>query len=225
MKMKSNKYMPKAAKRLTETFQKENLQIGKVCSILGGLDIGFDNRDCYNHLRNVRHKQLDGGDAQFFYAIQCDEDGKAANFFWVDSRARFAYQCFRDVVSFDTTYRTNKYDMPFAPFTGVNHHLQSIQFGCALLQDETEATFLWLFETWLKAMGGRHPTSIITNQDLAMRGAIAKVFPNTHHRLCLWHIKKKFVEKLSHVYFKKSNFKVEMKKCIMSTYKIKEFEE
>ena len=50
---------------------------------------------------------------QFFYAIQCDEDGKAANLFWVDSRARFAYQCFGDVVSFDTTYRMNKYDMPF----------------------------------------------------------------------------------------------------------------
>ena len=37
--------------------------------------------------------------------------------------------------------------MPFAPFTGVNHHLQSIQFGCALLQDGTKVTFLWLFET------------------------------------------------------------------------------
>ncbi|KAK0571256.1 hypothetical protein LWI29_013256 [Acer saccharum] len=36
MKMKSNKYMPKAAKKLTETFQKENLQIGKVCSISVG---------------------------------------------------------------------------------------------------------------------------------------------------------------------------------------------
>ena len=94
--------MPKGAKRLTETFQKENLQIGKVCSILGGLDVGFDSRDCYNHLRNVRHKQLDGGDAQsvltYFrknqaknpqsiYAIKCDEDGKAPNFFWVYSRS------------------------------------------------------------------------------------------------------------------------------------------
>ncbi|KAL5815876.1 hypothetical protein ACOSQ3_024254 [Xanthoceras sorbifolium] len=94
--------------------------------------------------------------------------------------------------------------MSFAPFTGVNHHLQSIQFG---------------------SIGGHHSVSIITDQDLAMRGAIAKVFPNTHHRLCLWHIKKKFVEKLSHVYFKKSKFKVGMKKCIMSTYKIKEFGE
>ncbi|KAL5831998.1 hypothetical protein ACOSQ4_017352 [Xanthoceras sorbifolium] len=196
MKMKSNKYMPKAAKRLTETFHRENLQIRKVCSILGGKDIGFDSRDCYNHLRNQAENP------QFFYAIQCDEDERATNFFWVDSRSRMAYHYFRDVATFDTTYRTNKYDMPFAPFTGVNHHLQSIQFGRALLQDETEETFLWLFETWLEAMRGHHPVSIIIDQDLAMRGAISKVFPNTHHRLCLWHIKKEFVEKLSHVYSK-----------------------
>lgn len=40
----------------------------------------------------------------------------------------------------------------------------------------------------------------------------------------LWHIKKEFAEKLSHVYFKKSRFKIWLKKCIMSTYKIKELE-
>lgn len=73
-------------------------------------------------------------------------------------------------------------------------------------------------------MGGRRPVSVITDQELAMKGAIVKVFPNTHHRLCLWYIKKKFVEKMSHVYFKKSRFKAGLKKCIMSTYKIEEFE-
>ncbi|KAL5740070.1 hypothetical protein ACOSQ2_029250 [Xanthoceras sorbifolium] len=153
MKMKSKKYIPKAVKRLTETFERENSQIGKVCSILGGPNIGFDSKD-YE---------------------------RATNFFWVDSQSLMAYHYFGDIVIFDTIYRTNKYNMPFVPITGVNHHLQSIQFGCALLQDET----------WLEAMGGHHP------------GAIAKVFPNTHHHLCLWHIKKKFIEKFSHVYFKK----------------------
>ncbi|XP_050365733.1 protein FAR1-RELATED SEQUENCE 5-like [Argentina anserina] len=241
MMMKSNKHMPDAAKDLTEAFQRENLRISKVPSMFGGAhSTGFDNRDCYNHLRNVRHKELEYGDAQsvfnyfrkkqaenphFFYAIQCDEDGRATNFFLVDSRSRMAYQYFGDVVTFDTTYRTNKYDMPFAPFTGVNHHFQSIQFGCALLQDETESTFQWLFETWLEAMGGRHPLCIITDQDLAMKGAIAKIFPATRHRLCIWHIKKKFDEKLSHVYYKKSNFKTVMKKCIWATYKVDDFEE
>ena len=55
--------------------------------------------------------------------------------------------------------------MPFAPFTGLNHHCQLILFGCALLQDETEQTFVWLFETWLQAMWAKEPKSIITDQD------------------------------------------------------------
>jgi len=115
--------------------------------------------------------------------------------------------------------------MPFAPLTRLNHHHQSILFGCALLQDETEKSFTWLFETWLMAMGGKSPVSIITDQDKAIGGAISKVFPNTRHRLCLWHIRKKFAEKLSHIYHKSSNFKHELKKCVRDSLCIKDFEE
>ncbi|GAB2282846.1 hypothetical protein Dimus_039564 [Dionaea muscipula] len=74
-------------------------------------------------------------------------------------------------------------------------------------------------------MGGCHPISIITDQDLAMKAAIAKVFPNTRHRLCIWHIKKKFTEKLSHVYFEKSNLQRDMRRCIHWTWTEEDFEE
>ncbi|KAK1365112.1 hypothetical protein POM88_040673 [Heracleum sosnowskyi] len=92
--MRSNRHMPAAAKSLVETFRKENLPVGKVSSVFCGEYVGFDDRDCYNHLRNVRHRQLDMGDAQwvlnyfrkkqsenpqFFYAIQCDENDRATN--------------------------------------------------------------------------------------------------------------------------------------------------
>lgn len=73
--------------------------------------------------------------------------------------------------------------MPFSPFTGLNHHCQSILFGCALLQDETEKSFEWLFQNWLVPMDGKSPMAIITDQDLAMKVAIAKVLPNTCHQL------------------------------------------
>ena len=136
-----------------------------------------------------------------------------------------AYQYFEDIVTFDTTYKTNKYDMPFPPFTGLNHHCQSILFGFALLQDETEQTFVWLFETLLQAMWGKEPLSIITDQDLAMGAAIAKVFPRTRYHLCLWHIKKKFLLKLSHIYHKKSLFKRELKRCIRKSPSVEKFEE
>ncbi|XP_026399957.1 protein FAR1-RELATED SEQUENCE 5-like [Papaver somniferum] len=232
--------MPESAKDLTEAFNRDNLRIAKVPSVFGGSTIGFDKRDCYNHLHSVRRHELENGDAQsvldyfqrkqgeypqFFYALQVDDDGRAVKFFWVDARSRMAYEDFGDVVTFDTTYRTNKYQMPFTPFTGVNHHYGSIQFGSAFLQDESEPTFVWLFEKWIEAMGGRHPKSIITDQDGAMCLAVRKVFPNTRHRLCLWHIKKKFGEKLSHIYFSKSKFKCALKICIHWTYNIVDFEQ
>ena len=46
------------------------------------------------------------------------------------------YYLFGDVISFDTTYGTNKYSMIFAPFTGINHHRQSVTFGVGFLANE-----------------------------------------------------------------------------------------
>ncbi|XP_077215982.1 protein FAR1-RELATED SEQUENCE 5-like [Tasmannia lanceolata] len=84
-------------------------------------------------------------DPDFEFAMEIDVDGNLRSMFWADSRAREAYLTFSDVIVFDVTYMTNRYRMPFAPFTGVNHHRQSTLFGCALLADETEETFTWLF--------------------------------------------------------------------------------
>jgi zinc finger SWIM domain-containing protein 3 len=70
------------------------------------------------------------------------------------------YACFGDAMSFDTTFQTNKFEMPFAPNLGTNHHKQTILFGVALLFDESIPSFIWLFETFLEAMSGKHPSTI-----------------------------------------------------------------
>nr|XP_011462341.1 PREDICTED: protein FAR1-RELATED SEQUENCE 5-like [Fragaria vesca subsp. vesca]XP_011462342.1 PREDICTED: protein FAR1-RELATED SEQUENCE 5-like [Fragaria vesca subsp. vesca] len=134
--------------------------------------------------------------ANFFYAIDINEKGRLRNLFWADARSRAAYQEFGDVVTFNTTYLTNKYEMPFAPFVGVNHHSQSILLGCGLISSEDTETFVWLFKSWLACMSGNAPGGIITDQDRAMRNATEIVFPNTRHRWCLWHILKKIPDKL-----------------------------
>ncbi|KAL5975513.1 hypothetical protein ACLOJK_019837 [Asimina triloba] len=43
-----------------------------------------------------------------------------------------------------------------------------------LLFGETIANFKWLFETWLQAVGGVHPKTIITDQDAAIGAAITE---------------------------------------------------
>ncbi|XP_039137519.1 protein FAR1-RELATED SEQUENCE 5-like [Dioscorea cayenensis subsp. rotundata] len=124
----------------------------------------------------------------FFFDMELDELGQTRCVFWADGRSRMAYSQFGDVVIFDTTYKTNRFGFPFAPFVGVNHHMQFILFGCALIADEKEESFLWVFQAWLKCMLEKYPKTIITDQDLAMGKAIANVFPNSSHRLCSWHI-------------------------------------
>ncbi|XP_073153673.1 protein FAR-RED IMPAIRED RESPONSE 1-like [Henckelia pumila] len=52
----------------------------------------------------------------FFFSLDLDDDGRLKNVFCADNRSRKAYKEFGDVVTFDTTYLTNKYDMPFALF-------------------------------------------------------------------------------------------------------------
>jgi hypothetical protein len=98
--------------------------------------------------------QMREQNANFFYEIDVDEEFHLKNVFWADARSRAAYEDFGDVVTFDTTYLVNKYDMPFAVFVGVNHHGQSTLLGCGLVSGEDTESFVWLFKTWLRCMLG-----------------------------------------------------------------------
>ncbi|XP_041017975.1 protein FAR-RED IMPAIRED RESPONSE 1-like [Juglans microcarpa x Juglans regia] len=184
----------------------------------GGFEnLQFQEKDCRNFIDKARHLRLGkgGGEAlnQYFQRMRdrndgfvsnmdLDDEGRLRNVFWADARSRAAYEYFGDVVTFDTTYLTNRYGMPFAPFVGVNHHGQSILLGAGLLSNEDTETFVWLFRMWLDCMNGRAPKAMITDQDRAMKSAIAIVFPETRHRYCLWHIMRKLPEKLgSHAQF------------------------
>ena len=143
----------------------------------------FVEKDCRNYIDKVRKLRLGEGDAAaiqayfsrmqalcpgFYFSVDLDEECRLKNVFWADSRCREAYKEFDDIVTFDTTYLTNRYDMPFAPFVGVNHHGQSTLFGCGLVSNEDTGTFVWLFRTWLQYMEDQAPIGIITDQDRAM---------------------------------------------------------
>jgi len=78
----------------------------------------------------------------------------------------------------------NKYDMPFAPFIGVNHHGQSILLGCELFSSEDTDAFVWLFESWFHCMSHRPPQGIVTDQCRAMKNVVEVIFPKARHRWC-----------------------------------------
>ncbi|XP_035547294.1 protein FAR-RED IMPAIRED RESPONSE 1-like [Juglans regia] len=217
-----------------------NKSFGSLVVGAGGFEnLPFLEKDCRNYIDKARHLRLGkcgaGALQEYFCRMQCknpdffalmdlDDEGRLKNVFWADPRSREAYQYFGDVVTFDTTYLTNRYGMPFALFVGVNHHGQSILLGAGLISSEDTETFVWLFQTWLKCMGGITPKAIITDQDRAMKNAIAVVFPESRHRLCLWHILKKVPEKLSSYASYKSGMKNALLKCVYDSQSVEEFE-
>ncbi|KAI5671937.1 hypothetical protein M9H77_12301 [Catharanthus roseus] len=179
-------------------------------------------RDSHNLLNYFKKMQAEN--PGFFYAIQLDDDNRMSNVFWADARSRTAYGHFGDAVIFDTAYRPNQFQVPFAPFTGVNHHGQMVLFGCALILDESEASFSWIFKTWLSAMNNRPPVSMTTDQDRAIKAAVNQVFPETRHCICKWHILREGQERLAHIYLAHPSFYGELYSCINFTETIEDFE-
>ncbi|XP_010914594.1 protein FAR1-RELATED SEQUENCE 5-like [Elaeis guineensis] len=192
-------------------------------------DAGFVLRNQCNHLNTDRMRELDKGDAQFlleflkakqsenpsfFYAIQLDGKERLTNCFWADAQSVIDYAYFGDAVTFDTTYRASGYDIPFAPFIGINNHKQIVIFGAALLLDESEESFVWLLKTFLAAMSGKQPKTIFTDQCLAMSKAITMCLPNTRHQFCLWHILQNAPIHLPSVCNSEPHFHREFENCI-----------
>ncbi|XP_051113428.1 protein FAR1-RELATED SEQUENCE 5 [Andrographis paniculata] len=241
--LRSHRQISGPAKTLIDTLQAAGMGPRRIMSVLikeyGGINkVGFTEVDCRNYMRNNRQKSMEGDiqllldylkqkqaeDPAFFYAVQGDEDQCIGNFLWVDSKARTDYNYFGDTVTFDTTYRSNRYRLPFVPFTGLNHHGQPVLFGCAFLINESEASFVWLFKSWLAAMSDRAPVSITTEHDSVIRSAIVQVFPNSCHRFCKWQIFKQCQEKLSNVLIQMPYFEASFHKCVNLSESIEDFE-
>ncbi|XP_024177242.2 protein FAR1-RELATED SEQUENCE 5 isoform X3 [Rosa chinensis] len=205
----------------------------------GPENLNFLQTDCNNFIQRRRAKFLKKGDAQclldyfkkkqmedksFFYAIRTNIDNEICGCFFCDGKSRSDYTIFGDVVVFDTTFKTNKYDMVCAPIVGVNHHGQTILFGCGLLDGETTEACKWFFDVFLQAMGGKKPKTIFTDQAASIASAIREVLPNSHHRLCLWHIYQNAAKHLSQVFTKFSTFSQAFKSCIYDPESVEEFE-
>lgn len=90
--------------------------------------------------------------------------------------------------------------MVFVPFTAIDNHRKCVTVGSGLLKNETTESYIWLLQAFKKAFV-RSPNIIVTDQDGAMRNAIAEVLPDSKHRLCMWHIMQKLPAKVSPVIF------------------------
>ena len=85
--------------------------------------------------------------------------------------------------------------MVLVPFTGIDNHNRCVIFAAALLASEHAKRYTWLLKRFKKVFK-KVPKVVVTDQDPAMKIAIEKIFPDTRHRLCMWHIMQKLTTKV-----------------------------
>ncbi|RYR13126.1 hypothetical protein Ahy_B04g070282 isoform A [Arachis hypogaea] len=118
-------------------------------------ELGFIEKDVRNYItREVRN-------------IFEEDDAKEFGKYLVRMKEKAAFDYFRDVVSFDTTYNTNMYNLVLDSFVGMNHH------------------------------GGKALKGILTDQCASIQRAIELCMPTTIHCWCIWYIMKKIPSKLN----------------------------
>ena len=132
--LRSNRFVSEKTKTTLFNCHKASIGTSQAYRLLhvgaGGFEyVGCTKKDLQNYYSDFRNKIKDA-DAQmfidqfgrlreldpgFFFEYEVNNDGRLVRVFWADTTSRKNYAHFGDVVSFDSTYSTNQYDMKFTP--------------------------------------------------------------------------------------------------------------
>ncbi|RYR41421.1 hypothetical protein Ahy_A08g037809 [Arachis hypogaea] len=134
-------------------------------------ELGFIEKDIKNYstreVRNISEEddakefgkylvRMKEKNQNFFFALNLEGNNCIKHAFWAYARSRAAFDYFGDVVSFDTTYNTNRYNLVLG--------------SCVLMRNEDVQSFKWLFDCWLRCMGGKAPKEAFDRNSIDFLG-------------------------------------------------------
>jgi hypothetical protein len=177
----SHRQIDKHTKEMIRHLRENNVSLTRVNLVMGSLfgsmdKVPFSKKTLRTVCSNIAKEALEDDmrktletfrdkiarDARFVFTVELDEDNRLSSLMWTSGRSRSLYKHFGDVVTFDTTYETNIYKMPFGMFVGVNNHFQSVIFAGVLLSNERAVNFKWAFLEFIAMMGGKAPQTMLT---------------------------------------------------------------
>lgn len=176
---KSHSSLDPMTKNLISRLRENNVSVGKICNILRVTDSCMRKQAVRSICAKLSQQNLvdDIGktmkllsemktkDPGLEVRFQLDKSGTLKSMLWCTGKNRYDYSKFGDAITFDTTYRTNLYSLPFGLFVGINNHFQSIIFGGVLLTTEKTEDFEWAFRTFTEIMGGKAAKTMLTGNN------------------------------------------------------------
>ena len=107
---------------------------------------------------------------------------------------------FHDIIVYDTTSKTNRYEMALSLFVAVDNNYKTRIVAQVLTKYENQADFNWIFQCILQASNNLLPKVLFTDSDPAIIAAVQVVYSQTRYLLCIYHllenVKKKAKSKL-----------------------------
>jgi MULE transposase domain len=165
-------------------------------------DIMFNNKDVYNCLQRSKKMEIDGlsevqqllrevrNNPDFVCQAGKGHENRLSWFTFANRQAMERYQSLNFVLLMDSTYKTNRFNMPLLIISAVNPFGTSYIIACCLMQNETAESYEFALQSFVQLFEPLtvEVSTIITDQDFSLKKAIEVVFPKAAHQLCWWHL-------------------------------------
>ena len=162
----------------------------------------FIPKDIYNDRQALRRTMLDGltatqawikilQDQNLRHTIHYDADNRVESVFWTYPWCEKMWSQFPQVIGLDNTYKTNRFKMFLFQVTGVTDQKSVANLAFGLVRTEKTEGFEWLarrLNEFRLSLAIASPSVLITDKDMALKNALASVFPSSQQQLCIFHI-------------------------------------
>ena len=175
-------------------------------------------KNLYNAIQRFRgvriHDETDAATMLLYLLKQREDDpdyvviprlegpaNELTGLFWMTSQqCNDLWPKFHDVIVYDTTSKTNRYEMALSLFVAIDNNYKTRIVAQALTKYENQTDFNWILQCTLQATNNLPPKVLFTDSDPAIIAAVQVVYPQTRHLLCIYHllenVKKKAKSKL-----------------------------
>lgn len=188
---------PRDIKNILRSRFAADMQFVPMKTIYNAIEAYKRQRALHNDVEAISRDLSAGTYPNDLVRLFLSQRGRAVGVFFATRRSRALTRCYLSSFSVDCTYKTNLYGLPLLEIAGLASTGQSFTSAVAVILNEDDQWYDKAIETWMTFMGlGGNvvPASFATDDDIHLRKALAKWFPDSALLLCIYHVRENILK-------------------------------